>query len=153
MKRLLKSERRRTFSDVDAREVVERLNLSLHPEGGWFSETFRDSRAVGERAASTAIYYLLERGQRSHWHRVDAAEVWHVYAGSPLRLHVSDGRTAQSLFLGPDLAAGQRPQAVVEAGCWQSAESTGDWTLCGCTVAPGFEFTGFELAPPGWEPG
>jgi predicted cupin superfamily sugar epimerase len=103
---------------------------------------------------STAIYYLLRRGERSHWHRVDAAELWHFHAGAPLRLRIAPERGPhETLSLGVDLADGERPQAVVPAGAWQSAESLGEWTLVGCTVAPGFAFEGFEMAPPGWEPG
>lgn len=125
-----------------AGEVVDLLGLQPHPEGGWYRETFRDAAGEG-RAASTAIYFLLEAGQESRWHRVDAAEVWHHYAGAPLLLSI--GETGHRL--GPDLTAGERPQAVVPAGVWQKARSLGDWTLVGCTVAPGFEFAGFELAP------
>jgi hypothetical protein len=138
-----------------AEAVIHRLGLIRHPEGGWFRETFRDaSLTAGTRAASTAIYYLLQAGEVSRWHRVDAAEVWHWYAGAPLRLTLSsDGRTRETLLLGPDLAAGAEPQRVVRAGLWQTAEPLGGWTLAGCTVAPGFDFGGFELAPPGWEPG
>lgn len=129
--------------------MIRLLDLKPHPEGGHFRETFRDPRHVdGGRAASTAIYFLLRRGQRSHWHRVDAAEAWHWYAGSALILQID----TSSVRLGPDLAAGERPQAVVPARTWQAAETTGDWTLCGCTVAPGFEFKGFGLAPEGWNP-
>ena len=130
------------------------LGLKPHPEGGHFLETHRDARPDG-RAHATAIYYLLARGERSHWHRVDAAEVWHYYAGSALALETatsSDG-PIERVTLGADLAAGERPQAVVPAHAWQAAESLGDWTLVGCTVAPGFEFEGFELAPKGWSPG
>lgn len=134
---------------MTAEEVVEALGLSPHPEGGWYRETFRDKAARDGRAASTAIYYLLARGQRSHWHRVDAAEVWHFYSGDPLKLSLAG---LGDLVLGADLAAGHRPQAVVPAGAWQSAESLGEWTLAGCTVAPGFEFSGFEMAPAGWRP-
>jgi predicted cupin superfamily sugar epimerase len=125
-----------------------------HPEGGHFCETFRDTNLLaGGRPASTAIYFLLAGGERSHWHRVDAAEGWHWYAGAPLRLSiVHDGETRHHT-LGNDLAAGQRPQAVVPFHAWQAAVSLGDWTLIGATVAPGFEYAGFELAPPGWEPG
>src|SRR5690606_12985549 len=113
-----------------------------------------DKGGEAARGASTAIYYLLQAGERSHWHRVDATEVWHWYGGAPLRLTISEnGRTAAALVLGPDLAAGQRPQVVVPAGAWQTAESLGAWTLTGCTVAPAFRFEGFEMAPPGWEPG
>ena len=141
-------------TELGAADVVRLLGLAPHPEGGRFRETFRDARAVdGGRAASTAIYYLLAAGETSAWHRVDAAEVWHFYAGAPLRLAVSaDGREAAEHRLGPDLARGERPQAAVPAGAWQSAESLGAWTLVGCTVAPGFDFSGFETAPPGWRP-
>ena len=138
-----------------AEAVIHRLGLIRHPEGGWFRETFRDaSLTAGTRAASTAIYYLLQAGEVSRWHRVDAAEVWHWYAGAPLRLTLSpEGRTTETLLLGPDLAAGAEPQRVVRARHWQKAEPLGGWSLAGCTVAPGFDFGGFELAPPGWAPG
>jgi predicted cupin superfamily sugar epimerase len=136
-----------------ADEIIRLLELAPHPEGGHFRETFRDPRGADGRAASTAIYFLLARGERSHWHRVDAAEVWHFHAGAPLALSISDGASTRVLQLGVDLAAGARPQAVVPAGQWQAAESLGDWTLVGCTVAPGFAFEHFELAPPGWAPG
>jgi predicted cupin superfamily sugar epimerase len=127
--------------------------LEPHPEGGHFCETFRDADGPDGRARSTAIYFLLKRGERSHWHRVDAAEVWHFYAGSPLTLRTAEeGRPIEAIRLGPDFAAGERPQGAVPARHWQSAESLGDWTLVGCTVAPGFRFEGFELAPAGWEP-
>ena len=137
-----------------AAEVIVRLGLQPHPEGGWYRETFRDG-TPGGRAASTAIFYLLEAGQESAWHRVsDAVEVWHHYAGGPLRISLAppDGQ-ADELVLGDDLDAGQSPQVVVPAGWWQAARPLGDWTLAGCTVAPGFEFSAFELAPPGWTPG
>jgi predicted cupin superfamily sugar epimerase len=135
-------------------EIIRVLNLRPHPEGGHFIETFRDTTGAGGRAASTAIYFLLARGERSQWHRVDAAEVWHYYAGAPLRLDIAekDKGPVQHLHLGPDLSAGERPQAVVPPHAWQTAESLGDWTLVGCTVAPGFEFAGFEMAPQGWTP-
>jgi predicted cupin superfamily sugar epimerase len=137
---------------LSADAVIRLLELKPHPEGGHFRETFRDSRMVdGDRAASTAIYFLLKRGEPSHWHRVDAVECWHWYAGGPLMLHIREAGTTD-IRLGPDLALGERPQAIVPAHAWQSAESLGDWTLVGCTVAPGFEFKGFELAPTGWEP-
>ena len=140
---------------MTADEIIRILSLKPHPEGGHFVETFRDAAGGAERAASTAIYFLLARGERSHWHRVDAAEVWHYYAGAPLKLEIadSDNGPVRRLHLGPDLSAGHRPQAVVPRHTWQAAESLGDWTLVGCTVAPGFEFKGFELAPKGWEPG
>jgi len=139
-----------------AADIVRLLDLVPHPEGGHFRETFRDPRRVdGGRAASTAIYFLLARGERSHWHRIDAVEVWHFYAGAPLLLETaaSAGNAVTRVTLGPDLAQGERPQAIVAAGSWQAAESLGAWTLIGCTVAPGFEFERFELAPKGWRPG
>jgi predicted cupin superfamily sugar epimerase len=138
---------------LSAADIIRMLDLKPHPEGGHFRETFRDARidAAG-RAASTAIYFLLARGERSHWHRVDAVEVWHWHAGAPLALSVAHGGGKRSITLGPDLTAGEVPQGVVPAGYWQAAESRGDWTLVGCTVSPGFEFAGFELAPKDWQP-
>ena len=141
--------------DTPAAEVIEALGLKPHPEGGWFRETFRDDAGDGGRAVSTAIFYLLEAGQVSAWHRVrDAVEVWHHYAGGPLELGLAapDGPRHQQI-LGPDIFSGQTPQLVVPAGWWQSARPLGPWTLVGCTVAPGFEFASFELAPEGWAPG
>ncbi|HLL28217.1 MAG TPA: cupin domain-containing protein [Xanthobacteraceae bacterium] len=139
---------------LPAAEVIRLLDLASHPEGGHFREVFRDPRQIEGRAASTAIYFLLAAGERSHWHRVDAAETWHFYAGAPLALEIAREEKApiERLILGSDLAAGERPQIVVPARAWQAAESRGAWTLCGCTVAPGFEFSGFELAPKGWSP-
>ncbi len=137
-----------------AAEVIARLELKPHPEGGHYRETFRDSRRdVDGRSASTAIYFLLARGERSHWHRIDAAEIWHYYAGSALNLQIADGVGQRCISLGPDLAAGEVPQTIVPAQAWQAAESSGDWTLVGCTVAPGFDFATFELAEPDWFPG
>ena len=134
--------------------IIELLGLEPHPEGGRFAETWRAPTSVGERPAGTAIYFLLTAGERSHWHRVDAAEVWHHYAGAPLRLSTADlVDGVRHHVLGDDLLTGERPQHVVDAGAWQAAESLGPWTLVGCTVSPGFEFDGFELAPPGWQPG
>ena len=134
-------------------EIIERLELRPHPEGGHYRETFRDSPGTNGRARSTAIYFLLARGERSHWHRIDVAEVWHYYAGDALTLQIAnDGCRGHTVRLGPDIAAGERPQAIVPASAWQAAESTGDWTLVGCTVAPGFEFAKFELAKPDWSP-
>ena len=138
---------------ASANDVIALLDLSPHPEGGYFRETFRDCESRNGRAASTAIYYLLAAGERSGWHRVDAVEIWHFYAGGGLALTLSEnGRDARTLRLGSDLSAGERPQVVVPRHAWQSAESLGAWTLAGCTVAPGFEFSGFEMAPPGWRP-
>lgn len=141
------------MTDITARIIIERLGLERHPEGGWYRETWRADAAEGERAAGTAIYYLLEAGDVSEWHRVDADEIWHWYAGAPLSLTVSaDGHDAEAAVLGPEILAGQRPQRRVPAGWWQCATSLGAFTLVGCTVSPGFEFAGFELAPPGWRP-
>lgn len=141
------------MASLSAGEIIRLLELKPHPEGGHFRETFRDSRQSGGRAASTAIYFLLARGERSHWHRVDAVETWHWYAGAALALDIAEReeRVAR-LTLGCDFAAGERPQAVVPAHAWQAAATFGDWTLVGCTVAPGFDFNGFELAPKDWSP-
>ncbi|HLH98227.1 MAG TPA: cupin domain-containing protein [Xanthobacteraceae bacterium] len=139
-------------SSLTAPDIVRLLELAPHPEGGHFRETFRDRHPGGQRAASTAIYFLLARGERSHWHRIDAAEVWHFYAGASLRLEIATDGKIEQVLLGSDLAAGETPQAIVPAGALQAAESRGDWTLVGCTVAPGFQFEHFELAPPGWRP-
>ena len=148
---------------LTAADVIRLLDLKPHPEGGHFREIFRDVALVfppapaeegaAARAASTAIYFLLGRGERSHWHRVDAVEIRHWYAGAPLKLEIAreDGRR-ETVTLGNALAAGERPQAVVPAHAWQAAQSLGDWTLVGCTVAPAFDFAKFELAPKGWEP-
>jgi predicted cupin superfamily sugar epimerase len=138
---------------MTADDVIKLLGLKPHPEGGHFHEIFRDQQTVdGKRAVSTAIYYLLARGERAHWHRVDAAEVWHFYGGDSLSLQIAENGGVTKYVLGMDLAAGARPQVMVPAGAWQSAQSLGDWTLAGCTVAPGFDFAGFEMAPKGWAP-
>ena len=132
-------------------QIIEELGLEPHPEGGWFAETWREPGSP--RAAGTAIYFLLRAGERSHWHRVDSAEIWHHYAGAPLELSTwSDDRPVVRRTLVADLAAGARPQLIVAPGEWQSARSTGDWTVVGCTVSAGFEFEHFELAPVGWAP-
>lgn len=139
---------------LSADEVATRLGLQPHPEGGHFRETFRDpaTDAAG-RSRSTAIYFLLGAGEVSAWHRVDAVEVWHFYAGAPLALSLSpNGHDAESHRLGLNVAMGEKPQLVVPENWWQAAESLGRWTLIGCTVAPAFDFAGFELAPPDWRP-
>jgi uncharacterized protein len=138
-----------------AADVIRLLDLKPHPEGGHYRETFRDPRMIDGRAASTAVYFLLAAGERSHWHRIDAVEAWHWHAGAPLALETAatDAGPITRTALGPDLAAGERPQAIVPARAWQAAETLGAWTLVGCTVAPGFEFSTFELAPKGWNPG
>ncbi len=138
---------------MTADEIIAALDLKPHPEGGHYNETFRDSAGHEGRALSTAIYYLLKRGERSHWHRINAVEIWHYYAGDALALEVSaKGRSKESHTLGPDVLGGQSPQVIVPAHAWQRARSLGEWSLVGCTVAPGFEFDAFELAPPAWEP-
>jgi hypothetical protein len=139
-------------SSLVAVDVIRLLDLRPHPEGGHYRETFRDQHAADGRAASTAIYFLLAAGERSHWHRIDAVEVWHWYAGAALALRIAGSDGTETIRLGPDLAAGERPQAAVPAGAWQAAESLGAWTLVGCTVAPGFDFSGFELAAKDWAP-
>ncbi|HRX41123.1 MAG: cupin domain-containing protein [Parvularculaceae bacterium] len=139
---------------MEVEAIIEALGLSPHPEGGWYRETWRADARAGERAAGTAIYFLLKKGERSHWHYIDAAEIWHFYAGAPLRLSLSaDGKKTSEHILGPDIASGARPQIVVPQGCWQAGESLGDYTLIGCTVSPAFEFAGFEMAPKDWAPG
>lgn len=179
----------------EAQEIVDALGMRPHPEGGWYVEIHRSLQRVEplahgrnagagssggmharvpgadpSRAAMTSIYYLLERGQRSHWHRVDADELWAWHAGAPMELSIATGQDPRAgdshtsrardcalpavamHRLGMDLAAGERPQAVVPAHAWQSAQPLGDWSLMGCVVAPGFEFAHFELAPAGWSP-
>ena len=136
----------------EADELIRALNLQPHPEGGHYAETWRGTETP--RAAGTAIYFLLRAGERSHWHRVDATEIWHFYRGAPLSLEIApEGAARRTMTLGPALEDGQQPQAIVPANAWQAAHSLGDYTLVGCTVSPGFEFSGFELAPLGWEPG
>ena len=136
---------------MTAEEIIQRLGLKPHPEGGHYRETFRAPDAG--RGAGTAIYFLLKAGERSHWHRVDADEIWHHYAGAPLELALSDdGHKVRHLRVGTDFELGEQPQAVVPRHVWQAARSLGNWTLVGCTVAPGFRFEGFEMAPPGWQP-
>ena len=138
---------------IDSARIIATLDLKPHPEGGHFSETWRAPAEPGERSAGTAIYYLLQAGEVSHWHRVDATEAWHWYAGAVLELALSpDGCEVVHHLLSGDLAKDARPQLVVPAGAWQSARSHGDWTLVGCTVSPGFEFSGFELAADDWQP-
>ncbi len=138
---------------LPASAVISALGLQPHPEGGHYREIWRDAPADGGRGAGTAIYYLLADAEFSHWHRVDAAEAWHWYAGAPLALSVSaNGHDAEAVHLGPDLAQHQRPFHLVPRGWWQAAVSLGRWSLVGCTVAPAFDFAGFELAPPDWRP-
>lgn len=139
---------------MSANEIISKLDLVPHPEGGHFRETWRDQATVDGRSVGTAILFLLQSGEVSHWHRVDAAEIWHFHAGSPLELSIAAAKGSPLLTktLGTSVTEGQHPQLVVPANFWQSARSKGDWTLVGCTVAPGFEFSRFELAEPGWKP-
>ena len=137
---------------MTADEIIRHFGMKPHPEGGHYIETFRSPDAAG-RSTGTAIYFLLKAGERSHWHKVDADEIWHHYAGAPLELSMSDdARSVRHFRLGIDFTLGEQPQIVVSRHVWQAARSLGAWTLVGCTVSPGFEFKGFEMAPPGWSP-
>jgi predicted cupin superfamily sugar epimerase len=138
-----------------AAAIIAALGLAPHPEGGWYRETWRAAADDGGRCAVTAIHFLLEAGQESHWHRVDADEIWCWHAGAPLSLGIAagSGEAPHWLRLGPDVAAGEAPQGVVPAGAWQAARADSGWALVSCVVAPGFDFAGFTLAPPGWRPG
>ncbi len=138
---------------LPAEAVIVALGLLPHPEGGHYRETWRDAPADGSRGAGTAILFLLVAGERSHWHRVDAAEAWHWHAGAPLALRISDGTAPETRRLGPDLSAGEALFSLVPPGHWQAAESLGAWSLVACTVSPAFLFEGFEMAAAGWEPG
>ena len=144
-----------THADLDAAAAIATLGLSPHPEGGWFAETWRHDPGDGSRGDGTAIYFLLQEDEASHWHTVDAVEIWHHHAGAPLDLLIAESGDGpvRTLRLGPDLVAGERPQGIVPAGAWQAARPVGGATLVGCTVTPAFEFAGFRLAPDGWEPG
>jgi uncharacterized protein len=131
---------------MQAIDVIRLLKLRAHPEGGYYRETFRDSKQVEARAASTAIYFLLKQGEVSRWHRIDAVEIWHWYAGAPIRLRIQvEHGPIETALLGTDFSRNQQPQVIVPARAWQTAETMGEWTLVGCTVAPGFEFEYFEL--------
>lgn len=143
-----------TGAPKSARAIIRALKLLPHPEGGHYKETWRDKRKP--RGSGTAIYYLLSRGEESRWHRIDAVEIWHHYAGAPLALKIATGsksRTIRTIRLGPDIAKGEQPQVIVPKGVWQSAKSLGLWSLVGCTVSPAFDFAGFEMAPDGFSPG
>jgi len=144
-------------AEPSADELIELLGLVPHPEGGHYAETYRTKPDAGldarGRAHGTAIYFLLRAGERSHWHRVDADEMWHHYAGAALELRLAEpGQQATTVMLGKDMAGGERPQRLVPRGVWQAARSTGAWTLVGCTVTPAFEFAGFELGAPDFDP-
>lgn len=139
---------------MDLEAIIDRFGLAAHPEGGWYRETFRDAPAADGRERTAHILYLLRAGERSHWHRIDATEIWHFSLGGPLLLSIAPpaGGTVRTLTLGADLQGGQVPHAVVPAGAWQAARPLGSFTLVGCTTVPAFRFEGFELAAPGWEP-
>jgi predicted cupin superfamily sugar epimerase len=139
----------------EATALIEALDLAPHPEGGWYRETWRADAPEGERPSATAILFLLEAVQSSHWHAVDAAELWFWHAGSPLRLMraASDSGPVETIILGADVTAGQQLQGVIPTGRWQAAEAGEGWTLVSCVVSPGFRFSGFTLAAPGWQPG
>lgn len=133
-------------------DIIKKLQLVPHPEGGHYRETWRHDEGEA-RGAGTAIYYLLEAGERSHWHRIDTTELWHFYTGAPLELLTSaDGKAVERRTLGPGLADGEEPQLLVVPHHWQSAASLGDWSLVGCTVSPAFEFEHLEMAPSDWQP-
>lgn len=136
----------------EAEDLICRLDLSRHPEGGWYRETWRAAPGADGRAAGTSILFLLEAGQRSHWHRVDAAELWIYQAGTPLTLFIATEAKVVPIVIGVNPARGELPQHVVEPGQWQAAEAGAGWCLVACVVVPGFEFTGFDIAPPGWVP-
>lgn len=136
------------------RTIIDALGLAPHPEGGWYRETWRAEVGEGGRAGGTAIHFLLEAGQRSHWHRVDAAELWLWHAGSPLHVLVEqDDGAIETVRLGGDVTQGYAPQVLVPVNRWQSTEARAGWALVSCVVVPGFDFAGFELAPVGWAPG
>jgi hypothetical protein len=140
--------------DMTPQAIIETLGLEPHPEGGWYRETWRADSPPGERACATAIFFLLEPGQTAHWHRVDAAELWLWHAGQTLTLSLSPGENGpvSTVTLGPDVTAGHVPQALVPPGQWQMAMPDEGWTLVSCVVSPGFEFSGWEMAPRDWEP-
>ena len=144
-----------TSRSETATAIIAALGLQPHPEGGWYRQTWRAAAAPDQRPGATAIHFLLEEFQRSHWHKVDAAELWMWHAGSPVALAIAPdaGTPATRSVLGSDVLAGESPQVLVPTGHWQAAEPLGGWALVSCVVSPGFDFAGFELAPPGWEPG
>ena len=141
-------------TDAKAADIIEHFQLLPHPEGGHYKEIFRDKNKYDDRSVCTSIYFLLQKGERSHWHKVDAAEIWHWYAGAPLSLQIFDEqiKKLQQKTLSFQFTSGHEPQVIVPGNFWQSAETLGDWTFVGCTVAPAFEFSKFELAPPDWKP-
>jgi len=134
---------------MTADQIIKFLQLQPHPEGGWYKQTWKSEDTLSGRASGTSIYFLLKAGEISHWHKIDSVEIWHYYDGSPLILRTADesNNGIETKILGPDLAKSHSPQLLVNKNLWQSAETTGDYTLVGCTVSPGFEFSKFTLAP------
>jgi predicted cupin superfamily sugar epimerase len=137
---------------MTADDIIAALDLKPHPEGGFYRETFRDFAGPDGLARSTAIYYLLRAGEMARWHRIGAAELWHWYGGDALELSFAGSGSISRTLLGPKLNEGQRPQILIQARAWQCAKPLGAYALCGCTVAPGFEFSDLEIAPEGWSP-
>jgi predicted cupin superfamily sugar epimerase len=142
-------------SVTDAPRIIAQLGLAPHPEGGWYAQTWRADAVQGTRPSASAIHFLLEQDQVSHWHKVDAAEIWLWHAGAPVTLGIAESEAGpvNETVLGGDVLAGQLPQVLVPAHFWQSAAPRGGWALVSCIVSPAFEFFGFALAPPGWSPG
>ncbi len=141
------------MKSLKAEEVISTLNLAPHPEGGWYRETYRAPSPDGTRGAATSILFLLKEGEASHWHRVDASEIWIHQGGGALELQIAQNGLVEAFRLGPDLIGGDLLQKVVPPQAWQAARALGDYALVACVVAPAFSFDGFELAPPGWSPG
>lgn len=135
---------------MNPKDIIDTLGLIPHPEGGWYGETWRGQETP--RASGSSIYFLLEAHQHSRWHKVDAVEIWHWYSGSPMELHIHESGTTRIEILGPDITASQRPQLIVPENAWQQSIPLSGWVLVGCTVSPGFEFAGFELADKNWAP-
>jgi predicted cupin superfamily sugar epimerase len=135
-----------------AAQIIDKLGLVAHPEGGWYRETWRGLGEEGARGGGSTILFLLEEGQRSHWHRIDATELWIFQAGAKIDLRSAQDGRVETHRLGVDVLAGDELQACVPPGAWQAAQAVGGWALVACAVVPAFEFSGFELAPAGWEP-
>lgn len=137
---------------TEAEQIIAKLRLAPHPEGGWYRQTWIAEADTG-RPAGTCIHFLLRAGEQSHWHRVDAVEIWHHYAGAALELRIAADAAGPVAVhrLGPDVLGDEAPQVIVPAHHWQAARSLGEWSLVGCTVSPAFRFDGFELAPPGFD--
>ena len=134
---------------TESEKLINILDMKPHPEGGYFSESFRD-----QENNVSLIYYLLKKDQRSHWHRLTKNEILHFYKGDPLLVHVSqDGKRSYTNILGDNIDNKENMHVIINAGSWFSMVSSGEYSLIGCTVAPGFNYSDFELAPKNWEPG